>query len=329
MRRPVRLSFGPQTFLKQGLSSFDPHDPYYFAVSLSWTRFALLFVAAELAINLFFATLYAVQPGSIAHPSANVFLDDFFFSLETLATVGYGEMYPVTRYGHLVASLEIVTGVIFTAITTGLLFVRFSRPKAKIVYATNAVVTAHNGKPTFMLRIGNARNSLMHNTAVTLHVLCLKTSAEGVNHAAVIELPLLRPSTPVFAILYTIMHVIDEKSPLHGLRPGDPALDDLRFFLTINAHDPAIGSKVVDIHSFDGTSVRYGMRYVEAVKALADKVVLADYSLLSEIEVADGRAPAATPYGTAHADVSVPDVSAPDISTPHMELSDMTMAKPR
>ena len=291
LRQPVRLSFGPQTFIKKGLASFDPHDPYYFAISLSWTGFALLFVAAELAINLVFATLYSLQPGSVAHQSSNIFLDNFFFSLETLATVGYGEMYPATRYGHVVTSLEIMTGVIFTAIITGLLFVRFSRPKAKVIYATNAVITPHDGKQTFMLRIGNARNSLLHNTSVNLHVLCRRTSVEGLSHAAVVELPLLRPTTPVFAILYTIMHVIDEASPLHGLRTGDRMLDDLRFFLTINAHDPAIGSKVVDIHAFDGTCVRSGMRYVEAVRTIADKVVLADYSLLSAIEPADGTAP--------------------------------------
>ena len=286
--RPVRLAIGPQTFVKKGLAPFDPHDPYYFAVSLSWTQFFLVFVAAELAINLLFATLYFLQTGSVGNLADKGFLGDFFFSLETLATVGYGELYPATIYGHVVASLEILTGLIFTAIMTGLLFVRFSKPKAKVLYATNAVVTPHNGRPTLMLRIGNARNNLLHDAQLSLHALCRNTSDEGIRHAIVIEVPLLRPRIPVFAILYTIMHVIDETSPLHGLAEDSPETAELRFFLTLVARDPATGQQVSDLHIFEGTTLRFGMRYVDAVKTVGERKVVADYALLSEIVAATG-----------------------------------------
>ncbi len=278
---------GPQLFIKEGLARFDPHDPYYFAVSLSWKKFGLLFVAAELAINTVFALLYSLQPGSVANLPERGLVGDFFFSLETLATVGYGEMYPATTYGHLISSLEILIGVIFTAIMTGLLFVRFSKPKAKVLYAANAVVTQHNGKPTLMLRIGNGRNSLLHDASITLHVLCRTTSDEGLRQASITELPLLRPRLPVFAILYTIMHVIDEASPLHEFGADSPEIADLRFFLTLIARDPAIGQQVSDIHAFEGSDICFGMRYVDAVRALGSRKVIADYARLSEIEPAD------------------------------------------
>ena len=282
-RRAPRTSFGRQIFVKKGLASFDLQDPYYFAVSLDWRRFGLLFIVAELSINLFFASLYAAQSGSIANAGSNLFVSAFFFSLETLATVGYGEMYPATTYAHVISSLEIVTGVVFTAMMTGLLFVRFSKPKAKIQYATNAVVTQHNGKPTLMLRIGNARHNLLHDTQLSLHVLTRTTSTEGIRHALLVELPLLRSRVPVFSILYTIMHVIDEMSPLHGLTESSEELSDMRFFFTLVARDPAIGQQVSDAYVFEGADVRYGARYADAVKVVSSTKVVADYSLLSDV----------------------------------------------
>ena len=289
-RRPVRLSLGQQEFIKKGLSSFDPHDPYYFAVSLAWRQFGLLFVAAELAINTIFATLYCLQPGSIANQGSSGFLGAFFFSLETLATVGYGEMYPATTYAHVVSALEILVGLLFTAIMTGLLFVRFSKPRAKVQYASRAVITPHNGVPTLMLRIGNARNSLLHDVKLSLHVLAPTVSSEGCEHVAVVDLPLVRSRVPLLAILYTIMHPIDDASPLKGLEPAARDVSDLRFFLTLTARDPAMGQEVSDVHTFDGSSLAFGMRYVDAVRRVSDRYVVADYALLSEIEPANNPA---------------------------------------
>ena len=280
--RAPRMLLGSQVFIKKGLAAFDLQDPYYFAVSLDWRRFGLLFIVAEVSINLFFASLYSAQPGSIANAGANRFISAFFFSLETLATVGYGEMYPATTYAHVISSVEIITGVAFTAIMTGLLFVRFSKPKAKIQYASNAVVTQHNGKPTLMLRIGNARSSLLHDTNLSLHALSRSTSTEGTRHAILVELPLLRSRVPVFAILYTIMHVIDDESPLHGLAEDSEELANMRFFFMLVARDPAIGQEVTDVHMFDGASVRFGARYVDAVRVVNSSKVVADYALLSE-----------------------------------------------
>lgn len=291
--RPMRLSVGPQEFIKKGLSRFDPHDPYYFAVSLGWRRFTALFVAAELAINTLFAGLYMLQPAAIANQPRPGFSSAFFFSLETLATVGYGEMYPGTTYGHIVSSLEILIGTVFTAIMTGLLFVRFSKPKAKVLYAANPVVTMNNGRPTLMLRIGNARTSVLHNATITMHMLTRTTSAEGQRQANVVELPLVRGRLPIFAILFTMMHVIDETSPMHGLDAEGVEAQDLRLFVTVAAKDPAIGQEVSDLHTFAGTDIRFGMRYVDAVQTIGDHRTVADYSLLGMIE--PEQAPKSTP----------------------------------
>ncbi len=280
---PVRLSVGAQEFVKVGLTRFDPHDPYYFAISLDWRRFGLLFVVAEVAINTLFAALYTLQPGAIANaPAGNRFVNAFYFSLETLATVGYGEMYPGTPYGHVVASLEIVTGTVFTAIMTGLLFIRFSKPRAKMLYATHPVVTTNNGRRTLMLRIGNARTSLLHNATATIHTLVRSVSQEGVAQSNIVDLPLVRNRNPVFVVLWTLMHVIDEKSPLHDLGAED--LEAIRLVIAVSAWDPAIGQEVSDVHTINGADIRVGMRYAQAMRPLNNARTLVDYASLSVLE---------------------------------------------
>jgi inward rectifier potassium channel len=145
---------------RRGSSRFDMRDPYHLAVALTWPQFLATLLAIYLLVNVVFATLFWLVPGSVANARPHNFGDVFFFSIETLATVGYGEMYPATLYGHIIAAAEIVGGLGFTAIVTGLTFVRFSRPRAKLLFASNPVVAVHNGKPTLMLRVANGRLQL-------------------------------------------------------------------------------------------------------------------------------------------------------------------------
>src|SRR5271154_1209213 len=130
-RKSQALLVGGYAVKKVGVARFDWRDPYYFAVALSWPHFLLSLIALFAAINLVFAMLYL--PGSVplanAHPGS--LSDAFFFSMETATTVGYGDMYPVDHHGRIVAGSEMIVGGAFTALTTGLLFVRFSRPKAQ------------------------------------------------------------------------------------------------------------------------------------------------------------------------------------------------------
>lgn len=280
----VSFSVGEQDFVQAGLARFDLHDPYHFAVSLSWRAFLLLFLGLEMAINTAFALLYLAEPGAIANARPAAFSDAFFFSLETLATVGYGVMAPATTYGHIVSALEIVTGMAFTAIMTGLVFVRFSRPKAKIVYAAHPVVAMHNGTPTLMLRLGNARPHLLTNARFALHCLVLQVSAEGLRQRSIVELPLMRPHLPLFAILWTVMHVIDEASPLQGLDPEAMVEQNLRFFATITVRDNATGQELSDLHTFGAADIRFGMRYVDAIRNIGGNRTTADYRLIGEIE---------------------------------------------
>jgi len=175
----MRVGAGAVELVKRGASRYDFSDPYHIAIELSWKGFALAFVGFELGINVVFALLYLASPGCVANMRPGSFSDAFFFSIETLATVGYGVMAPATLYGHVVSSIEIVCGMVFTAIMTGLLFVRFSKPRPRILYADQAVVTSHNCLPTLMVRIANGRMTLLTNATVQLGVLLFEESAEA------------------------------------------------------------------------------------------------------------------------------------------------------
>ena len=269
---------------KIGASRFDPRDPYHFAISLSWPNFALLVLGAWLAINVLFATLYVLDPGGVANARPGAFFDVFFFSVETLATVGYGVMAPLTPYAHVVSAAEIVTGMAFTAIVTGLLFVRFSRPQARIRFAEDAVVSTMNGEPTLMIRLVNARLTPMTSASVRLYALIGEHTAEGRFLRRIHDLSLLQSHLPLFVMPWTVMHRIDDSSPFHGLDAASLAEADLRLFLTIEARDRVLAATVQDIRDYDSTHIRFGMRYADAVTFDENGNAVADLGRIGLLE---------------------------------------------
>ena len=214
--RTARVRIGSYEFRKKGASRFDLGDPYHLAITLTWSQFLAALFALYLAANGAFATLFWLAPGSVANARPGSFADVLFFSIETLATVGYGDMYPMTPYGRMVAGSEIACGLAFTAILTGLTFVRFSRPRAKVVFTANPVVAVHNETPTLMVRIANARAYALTDAAAKLNLLLHKMTAEGRLLPRAQELRLERAQIPAFPLSWTLMHVLDERSPLHG-----------------------------------------------------------------------------------------------------------------
>lgn len=278
---------------KKGAPRFDLSDPYHLAVGLSWSGFALLFVAAMLAINLLFAGLYLLQPGSIANAQPGSMTDPFFFSLETLATVGYGAMSPGTLYGHIVSSVEIIVGMAFVAIMTGLTFVRFSRPRGKILFADKAVVATHNGQPTLMVRIANGRAVTLTDATARMSVLLQERTLEGALYRGVHELPLIRPRIPLFPLTWTLMHRIDEASPLFGRSTRELQRVETRMFVSIEVRDPTLAAQVYAIRDYGAADIALQHRYGDAVSVDAHGRTIADLNRISVIEPDPFAAPLA------------------------------------
>jgi len=280
----ARVRFGSYEFKKTGVSRFDLRDPYQLAIALTWPQFLAALLALYLAVNVVFAGLYWLVPGSVANARPYSFSDVFFFSIETLATVGYGEMYPATTYGHVVATAEIVSGLAFTAILTGLTFVRFSRPRAKLVFAANPVVAMRNGQPTLMVRVGNGRAAVLTDAAAKLNVLLSETSTEGKLFRRAQELRLERSHMPVFPLSWTLMHVLDESSPLHGYDRARAIAKEARIFVTLEARDPTLATTVQEIRGYAPEDLRFGTRYADAVTAADDGVLVMDLNRIGALE---------------------------------------------
>src|SRR5246127_5097455 len=158
----VSIRAGQVEFVKVGTDAWRWRDVYRWLLSLRWPRFAAFVAALYVGLNLLFATLYSLQQDSIAGTTGgHWFFDCFFFSVQTLATVGYGHMYPQTLYGHIVTTIEIMSGIFLLAVITGLIFVRFSRPIARVMFSNSMVIALLNGKPTLMVRIGNENHHSM------------------------------------------------------------------------------------------------------------------------------------------------------------------------
>jgi inward rectifier potassium channel len=279
--KPMSVPGAAMEIRKSGISQFDFRDPYHFAVTISWGAFAAILLILILTINVIFAGLYLARPGAVQNLPPGDFPMAFFFSLETLATVGYGEMAPQSLYGHGVAGVEILIGMAFTAIMTGLLFVRFSKPRARFLFADKAVIATHNGKPTFMLRIANGRFTMLTHATAKVGILMAETTHEGQLYRGVHDLKLARGEIPIFPLTWTLMHVIDETSPLHGLDAKDLARLDARFFLAVDARDTALGALVQDIRNYPHEKVIFGMRYADAVSTDEEGRTTADLSRLS------------------------------------------------
>ena len=280
----MRIGGASTEIVKRGIARYDFSDPYHIAIEMSWKEFALAFIGLELSINIVFALLYLASPGCVANARPGSFSDAFFFSIETLATVGYGTMAPATFYGHAVSAIEIVCGLVFTAIMTGLLFVRFSKPRPKILFADQAVVTRHHGSPALMVRIANGRTTLLTNAVVRLGVVLLEESEEGHRFPQLHDLVLSNATLSLFPLTWTVMHEIDEKSPLTDYDAERFKECDARLALTIEARDHALGAVVYDMRIYTADDVLFGRHYAEAVTIDDQMRPVADLSRLSLIE---------------------------------------------
>ncbi len=207
---------GDRPVLTQGLPRRFWQDLYHLCMTISWPAMFAVLAALFVSANCFFGLLYALAPGSIANLNPPGFLGAFFFSVETSATVGFGDMHPQTLYSHFVASIEIFVSILSIALTTGVMFARFSTPRARILFARHAVVRPIDGLPTLMLRAANARQNVIVEASAHLRLVREEATSEGFRIRRIRDLALVRDQNPVFALGWTLMHAIDETSPLSG-----------------------------------------------------------------------------------------------------------------
>src|SRR6201997_3188672 len=213
--RVVRL--GGREIIAEGLELSFWADISHRCMTASWPAFILGAALVFLVFNAVFGLLYLVGDQPIANVKGQDYIDYFYFSIETLSTAGYGDMHPQTHYGHLIATVELFTGIFSMSLMTGLIFARFSRPSARLLFADNPVVSNHEGAPTLMIRFANERQNVIANATARLWMFKSRIIAEGQPFRGFHELPLLRNESPALALSWTLHHVVAENSPLFGL----------------------------------------------------------------------------------------------------------------
>ena len=284
---PVPIRAGNFEFLKINSAGRNWRDTYHWLLTLNWLEFSLCVSGLYLSINCFFAALYFLGgSAAIAELPAGSFSNAFFFSVETLATVGYGHMYPVSFYGHLVVTAEIIVGMFGMAVITGLIFVRFSRPTANLEFSRTMVFSTFKGQPALMFRIANQRRQPMVEAAFRLMLLRTESVPEDDDMRLFYELRLQMDRVIVFPAAMTIRHIIDEQSPLYGLTLESLERGDVRLIASIVCVDSVVAAAVQSQHDYTWRDIRFDERFVEIYTEDEAGRFVVDYGLLHETEPA-------------------------------------------
>jgi len=279
-----KVEIGGRKFVAHGVDVKFFHDTYHYAMTSSWPKFFVSFAAFFVALNFAFGALYALDPNAIANLYPSGFWGAFFFSVETLATVGYGDMHPQTVYGHIISTIEIFTGMSGIAMVTGVMFARFSRPKAKILFTKHPVTYRHNGQHVLSIRIANTRLNIISEASAKLRLLRVETTAENVKFVKIIDLPLKRDQHPMFSLGWNLFHVIDEHSPFYRQTAKDFEKFQARLILSIEGVDDTTSQTMRARHLYPWETFRFNHRYKDISSNDSQMTSHLDFSRFDEIE---------------------------------------------
>ena len=273
---------GGREVVAEGLRLSFWADISHRSMTASWPAFiagaALVFVI----FNAVFASFYWIGNQPISNVPGGAYIDYLYFSIETLSTAGYGDMHPQTHYGHFIATVELFTGIFSMSLMTGLIFARFSRPNARLLFAAHPVISNHEGKLTLMIRFANERHNIIGNATARLWFLRDFESMEGQSLRRFYELPLMRSEHPALALSWTLYHVIDETSPLYGLTADDFGALNISLAVVVSGYDVVAAQTVHARKSYDYLDIRFGHRYADILDTAEDGRIKIDYGRFHE-----------------------------------------------
>ncbi|MCB9569786.1 MAG: ATP-sensitive inward rectifier potassium channel 10 [Myxococcales bacterium] len=257
---------GKVVVTRRGVRSARLRDLYHHLMTLSWPAFLGSIAAAYLVVNLFFALLYLAGGDAIAEARPGSLRDAFFFSVQTMATIGYGRMYPQTLYGDLLVTLEAILGMISVAVAAGLCFARFARPLARVLFSRVAVISARDGVETLMVRVANERTNHIVEASVRAVLSRVERTREGKRIRRIHDLRLERETNPLFALTWTIAHPIDDRSPLFGETRDTLRASDAIILISLVGLDESLAQTVHAHHAYDAGDLVWGMRFADILK---------------------------------------------------------------
>lgn len=247
---------------RKGLPLIRPYDLYHALITINWIQFLLLVAISFFVTNLIFATFYfylekSSLSGLSAHTGAQQFWDSFFFSVQTMTTVGYGAMSPLSNAAKILSSVESFIGLLGIALITGVLYGRFSRPQAKIKYSKNALIAPYKDGKALMFKMANQRSSKLIEAEVTVVYSCLDAGKQKFQ-----SLSLELEKINFFALSWTVVHHINEDSPIKNLTPDQQA----EVVILVKAFDDTFSQTVYSRMSYLSDEFVWGAKFESSIR---------------------------------------------------------------
>lgn len=265
------------------LSAVLSRDFFFYFVDGSWRRIVGFFCCSFLLVNVLFAGLFLLDSDAIQGGNGS-FVDAFSFSVQTMSGIGYGALSPGNTYANVLVAIEAVISMLGLAIATGFVVAKATRARARVQFSNVFVIEQMNGKPVLAFRAGNARANEVVHARIKVTALIDETTAEGHSFRRLRDLKLQRDESPVFSLTWTVMHTLDESSPLfdYDWSKSDGPLR--RLIVTLHAHDGTYGQAIHARHDFDADDARHGERFVDVVNENESGQLWVDYDRFDDTE---------------------------------------------
>lgn len=265
-----------------GLARTGLDDLYHYLLDASWAKLFALIVALYLATNALFALAFLATGDGIENARPGSFGDAFFFSVQTMATIGYGKMTPRGAAADALVAAEALFGLLGFAFATGLIFAKFARPSARVIFSDGCVVSTRDGVPSLMFRVANQRRNQIVEAQMRLSLARSESTLEGENVRRFYDLRLTRRTNAIFALSWTVVHPIDEASPLHGATLESLAACDAQIVASLTGIDETFSQTVHARATWDAGEIVWGQRFVDIIDRLPDGRRRIDYARFHE-----------------------------------------------
>ena len=278
--QPERLlnQDGTVNVKKVGLRFLDHFSVFHFLVTTNWLTFNVIVILSYVLVNIFFGCIYwfiGIDEIGIAHDTdLEDFLESIYFSAQTFSTVGYGRANPGSHVANFVAFLEMLVGMMYLALAAGLLFARFSRPVAKIIFSKKAVIAPYRQDKGFMVRLANAKTNLLLDVGAKI-LLSITEEKNGKPVRRYYDLDLEMNKINMLALSWTLVHPIDEESPLYGLTKQDLDRSDAEFVVMINGFNNTLSQQVHSRTSYKYYDVAWNVKFAPIFSNANDKALVA------------------------------------------------------
>jgi inward rectifier potassium channel len=288
--RVTRLPGSGREVLSIGLRTATLRDVYHSLLTTAWAQFFALVLVTYLGANLLFALGYLAIGDGIEEARPGNFSDAFFFSVQTMATIGYGKMAPRGLAANLLVTLEALIGLLGLALVTGLVFAKFSRPTARVIFSQNAVITRFDGVPSLLVRMANERGNQIAEAQAHLVLLRTERTPEGEEIRRAHDLHLRRSHSAFFAFTWLVVHPITPDSPLHGETAESLKAKDIDLVASMTGLDETLSQSVHARHAWTPDQILWGHRFADVLVSLPDGRRAIDYRRFHDVEPETRRA---------------------------------------